>query len=183
LLYKDTTTAVTSQAELRDAWGKWMTELGDRNGGWDWWFTGTFKPVKATYRQYTERSGLLYQGRTMELLERPGYDKPGWGYSGKAWDAFTRELGLRKGLHDLTWVRGREYQTWRGVPHFHGLIGGVQDLRRDEAWSWWFKRYGIARIEPYDRTLGAGFYLCKYVTKELGDIQFSPGLTMKNSIL
>lgn len=112
-------------------------------------------------------------------LDSPGWTKIGWGYSGRAWDRFVTELGARKGLHSLWWVRGREYQTWRGVPHFHGLIGGVRDLRRDEAWSWWFQRYGIARIEPYDRSLGAGFYLCKYVTKELGDIQFSKGLTLK----
>jgi hypothetical protein len=42
--------------------------------------------------------------------------------------------------------------------------------------DWWFKQYGIARILPYDRSRGAGFYLCKYVTKDLGDIQFSEGL-------
>jgi len=63
------------------------------------------------------------------------------------------------------------------VPHFHALITGVAGLRRDEAWAWWFERYGLARILPYDRNLGAGFYLCKYVVKELGDIQFSQGLT------
>ena len=158
MLYQDTIARGTSQQELKQAWGSFLTELGDKAGGWDWWATLTFREPPQ---------------------DSPGWTKIGWGYSGKAWDTFTRELGLRKGLHDLWWVRGREYQTWRGVPHFHGLIGGVQDLRRDEAWSWWFTKYGIARIEPYDRSLGAGFYLCKYVTKELGDIQFSPGLTLK----
>jgi hypothetical protein len=82
-------------------------------------------------------------------------------------------------MHDIRWVRGREYQKWRGVPHFHALIGGVADLRRDEAWAWWFDKFGIARIEPYNRELGAGYYLCKYVTKELGDIRFSPNLSRK----
>ena len=142
--------------ELSQAWGGWLSELGDRAGGWDWWFTGTFRepPVNAV-----------------------GWTKIGWGYSGKAWDALVNELGLTKGMHDIRWVRGREYQKWRGVPHFHALIGGVADLRRDEAWAWWFDKFGIARIEPYNRELGAGYYLCKYVTKELGDIQFSSGLT------
>jgi len=84
-----------------------------------------------------------------------------------------------RGIGEPTWVCGREYQTWRGVPHFHALLGGVAHLRRDEAWSWWFGKYGIAKIEPYDRSLGAGYYLCKYVVKEFGDIQFSQGLTMK----
>ena len=160
MLYQDSTTEGTSQAELKQAWGGFLSELGDRAGGWDWWATLTFRET------------------TPEQAAR-GWTKPGWGYTGRAWDTFTRELGLRKGLHSLWWVRGREYQTWRGVPHFHALLGGVAHLRRDEAWSWWFSRYGIARIEPYDRSLGAGFYLCKYVTKELGDIQFSPGFTMK----
>lgn len=143
---------------LKQAWGGFLTDLGDRAGGWDWWVTLTFREPP----EY-----------------RPGWTKIGWGYSGKAWGRFVTELGLRKGLHDVRWVRGREYQAWRGVPHFHGLIAGVSELRRDDAWAWWFKRYGLARIEPYDRSLGAGFYLCKYVTKELGDIQLSPGLTLK----
>lgn len=121
---------------------------------------------------------MTFRDRTEDEIKR-GWTKVGWGYSGKAWDTFTRELGLRKGLHDVSWVRGREYQTWRGVPHFHGLIHGVKDLRRLDMMDWWYGRYGIARIEAYDRTLGAGFYLCKYVVKELGDIQFSKGLSLR----
>ena len=139
--------------DLKQAWGGWLSTLAT----WDWWVTLTFRDLETS-------------------LDAPNWTKPGWGYTGHAWDRFVKELGETKGLHDLSWVRGREYQHWRGVPHFHGLIGGVQDLRRDEAWSWWFQRYGIARIEPYNRELGAGYYLCKYVTKELGDIQFSAGL-------
>jgi len=157
LLNYNTRYGVSCQAQtLKQAWGEFLTELGDRVGGWSWWATLTFRdpPENAS-----------------------GWTKIGWGYSGRAWDAFIKELGLRKGLHELTWVRGREYQHWRGVPHFHALIGGVGDLVRTGAWEWWFTRYGINRIEPYDRSLGAGFYLCKYVTKELGDIQFSKNLT------
>lgn len=160
MLYQDTTTEGISQAELKQAWGKFLTELGDKAGGWDWWATLTF-------RDRTEAEQAL------------GWTKVGWQYSGKAWDKLVTELGLRKGLHDVWWVRGREYQHWRGVPHFHGLIGGVANERRLTMMDWWYQRYGIARIEPYDRSLGAGFYLCKYVTKELGDIQFSEGLSLK----
>jgi hypothetical protein len=137
-----------------------LTDLGDKAGGWDWWATLTFRD------------------RT-EAEQKLGWTKVGWKYSGTARDRFTRELGLRKGLHDVWWVFGREYQTWRGVPHFHGLIGGVEGLRRLSMMDWWFSRYGIARIEAYDRSLGAGFYLCKYVTKELGDMQFSKGLSLR----
>jgi hypothetical protein len=158
LLYQDSIPRNQRQ-DLKTAWGGFLTELGDRAGGWDWWVTLTFREPP---------------------LGNPEWTKIGWGYSGRAWSTFIRELGLRKGLHDLWWVRGREYQTWRGVPHFHGLIGGVQELRRLDLMDWWYDKYGIARIEAYDSSRGAGFYLCKYVTKELGDIQFSEGLTMKN---
>ena len=160
MLKQNTKSEGISQAELKQAWGTWLTELGDRNGGWDWWATLTFRD------------------RTEQEISQ-GWTKVGWNYSQGALDRFMSFLRDLRGIGEPTWVRGREYQTWRGVPHFHCLIGGVDHLRRDQAWSWWFTRYGIARIEPYDRSLGAGFYLCKYVTKELGDIQFSPGLTMK----
>ena len=144
----------TPRSELLQAWGGFLTDLGDSiKGGWNWWATLTFRDPP---------------------LDVPGWTKIGWKYSETARDRFTRELGLSKGLHDVSWVFGREYQPWRGVPHFHGLIAGVSDLRRDQAWSWWFNRYGFAKIEPYDRSLGAGYYLCKYVVKELGDIRFSP---------
>lgn len=160
MLYKNTTDKANRQ-ELKQAWGGFLTELGDKNGGWDWWATLTFRD------------------RTLEE-QRQGWTKVGWGYSGRAWDKFQNEIGGRMALQGQYWVRGREYQTWRGVPHFHGLVGGVGDLRRLDMMDWWYERYGIARIEAYDRALGAGFYLCKYVTKELGDIQFSPGLTLRN---
>ena len=150
-MYDNSTTG-----ELKQAWGSWLTELGDHAGGWDWWFTGTFRDI--------EREG--------------SWTRPGWKYTSTAYDRFMSHLRDRRGIGEATWVRGREYQHWRGVPHFHALIGNVEHLRRDEAWTWWFERYGMARIEPYDRSLGAGYYLCKYVTKELGDIEFSPGLTI-----
>lgn len=145
----------STKAQIKQAWGEWLTEIGDANGGWDWWATLTFRDPPP---------------------ETPGWTKIGWQYAMRARDRFVREVGLNKGLHDLSWVFGTEIQPWRGVPHFHGLLAGVSELRRDDAWAWWFKEYGLARILPYDRSLGAGFYLCKYVTKELSDIRFSPGI-------
>jgi hypothetical protein len=44
------------------------------------------------------------------------------------------------------WFGAREYQRNRGVPHYHLLIGGVGDVGRGEAWTWWFDRFGFARI-------------------------------------
>lgn len=157
MLYQDTKVEGISQAELKQAWGEWLTELGDKAGGWDWWATLTF--------------------RDPHNPRLPNWTKPGWSYTEKAYNALVLHLTFLNDLKPVKWVRGKEYQHWRGVPHFHSLISGVANLRRDEVWGWWFEKYGLARIEPYDRSLGAGFYLCKYVTKELGDIQFSKHLT------
>ena len=146
---------------LKDAWGVFLTGLGD----WDWWVTLTFRDIE----------------------HRGSWTRPGWAFTAKAWQKFTQvieqrrfetlPLGELKGRKPLTWVRCRELQHWRGIDHFHALIGGVGDqVRRMELVDWWWQRYGIARILAYDRQLGAGFYLCKYVSKELGDIQFSDSL-------
>lgn len=43
--------------------------------------------------------------------------------------------------------------------------------------DWWYENYGIARILPYKQELGARYYLGKYLTKEVADIQFGGGLT------
>ena len=37
-------------------------------------------------------------------------------------------------------------------------------------WAW--TNYGQARILPYDSSKGAGYYLCKYLSKEMSDIEF-----------
>lgn len=159
LLYKPSRDGTNSQ-DLKQAWGEFVDQVGDRKGGWDWFSTLTFRD------------------RTL-AEQAQGWTKVGWSYSGKACDAFLREVGETKGLHDLWWCKAREIQHWRGVPHWHLLIGGVGEQRRLTMMDWWQERYGFARILPYDRSLGAKFYLCKYVTKELGDIQFSPGLILK----
>jgi len=76
----------------------------------------------------------------------------------------------------LVWVRCFEFQKWRGVPHIHALVGGLDSLRYAEVGSRFWTEYGWSKIEEYDPKLGAGYYLCKYVTKELADITFSPSL-------
>jgi len=159
LLYKNSQIERPCQAELKQAWGGFLTELGDRAGGWDWWAT------------------LTYRDPHNPML--PNWTKPGWKYTEKGCNEFLTHLTFENNAKPLYWVRARELQPWRGVPHYHMLAGGVADVRRLDMMDWWFGKYGIARIEPYDKGLGAGFYLCKYVNKELGDMEFSPGLTMK----
>ena len=168
LLYNYSTNEAACQAKanLKESWGDFLTTLGDKVGGWDWWVTLTFREPPAKF---------------------PNWTRVGWKYSTNAWDKFIEGLewqkvsqkldyGLCQGSPVIPWVRAREYQNWRGVPHFHGLVSGVWDIHRLTMKEWWYERYGIARILPYNRKLGAGFYLCKYVTKELGDIEFSQGL-------
>ncbi|MBA7711983.1 hypothetical protein ES703_120951 [subsurface metagenome] len=155
---------------LRDAWGNWLTELGDGAGGWDWWVSLTFRDQ--------------HDGMTGH------WNKAGWAFTGSAWCWWLRVLEQMRfatmpideitTMKPISWVRCRETQKGRGVDHFHALLAHCGDIRRSDAWRWWFNKYGIARIVPYDRNLGAGHYLCKYVTKELGDIQFSEGLTLRD---
>jgi hypothetical protein len=151
--------ALAGTSDLKTAWGNFIDDVGQRKGGWDWYATLTF-------RDPSEEDIL------------GGWTKVGMGYSKRACDGFLRLLEEMKGLNTHHWFRAREYQRDRGVPHYHLLIGGVGNLRRDEASEWWFKQFGFARILPYEEKRGARFYLCKYVTKELGDFEFSDNLVL-----
>ena len=52
-------------------------------------------------------------------------------------------------------------------------------MRRLDLVDWWHGNgYGFARVLPYKKELGGRFYLCKYLTKELGDIEFSRNLAL-----
>jgi hypothetical protein len=56
----------------------------------------------------------------------------------------------------------------RDVLHSHMLIAGVpESFYRKDLWEYIWKKKGcVNRIEPYDKRLGAGHYLSKYVSKE-----------------
>lgn len=149
--------------ELTDAWGNWIDEVGTRRGGWSWYATLTYSK---------EPEG--FKGRSSEAMG--GWNKIGEGYAVRSCDKWLTEVGQIHGMEDFHWFRAMEYQRERGVPHWHLLMGGMGDTRRDECWKEWFGRYGFARILPYDPGLGARFYLCKYVSKDLGRIEFSPNL-------
>lgn len=142
----------STSEELKQAWGDWLSSLAS----WEWFVTMTFKDPEG---------GL--DGT---------WTKPGWGHARRAWEALVARA--RPGLGELTWVRMFELQGWRGVPHIHGLVAGVDPtVRRLDLVDWAWGAYGMTRVLPYDPARGARFYLCKYVTKDLADIDFSPGLT------
>jgi hypothetical protein len=54
--------------------------------------------------------------------------------------------------------------------HVHFLLAGVLGLTYEEMGApWWKKYHGYFYVEKYEPNLGAGFYLTKYVTKDLCD--------------
>jgi len=55
---------------------------------------------------------------------------------------------------------------------FHGLLGGVDGLRRDSAWEWRFERYGFARIEPYHKAWVRAFVCVSMCQKSLTIFSF-----------
>lgn len=145
----------TLNEAARTEFGTWLDRLGHANGGWDWWFTGTFR------------------NRTDDEAAR-GWTKISEGYAFKSFERTVNKIPAREGVR---WVAALEYQKARGgVPHIHSLIHVENSARRNEAWANWFQNYGYARIEPYHEGLGASFYLCKYVVKEIGDMRFSDNL-------
>ena len=77
---------------------------------------------------------------------------------------------------NVQYVRFTEWQRDRGVPHYHVLMLNLKHVRRLTWLDRWVDLAGWARIEPYNPDKGAAHYLCKYITKERGEVKFSEGL-------
>lgn len=90
---------------------------------------------------------------------------------------FIRTMRHRTG-HRSEFIRVTEYGKWnRAKPHYHCLIGNAKDIRRLGMVDWWWGQgYGIARVEKYDSSKGAGYYLGKYLLKQNSDILISRGI-------
>lgn len=84
--------------------------------------------------------------------------------------SLTRFLSQQK--RGATWFQALEWHRYRDSVHIHSLVGNVSDLRRLSVMDEWFKKYGIARIWPYQEEKGARYYLSKYIIKELADWDF-----------
>lgn len=148
--------------DLRQSWGDFIDEVGERKGGWDWFAT-------LTYRDRSESEAGYNFG---------GWNKIGIDYARKSVNQFLDMAGDLSGMRDIHWFRAAEYDHNRGVPHWHILLGNMKDALSTDAWGWWYRDQGFARILKYDERLGARFYLCKYITKSMGDIEFSPNLDL-----
>jgi len=140
-----------TREEISQEWGHWVDGMSD----WEWYATLTFRdPADPRY---------------------PGWTQVGWKSAHNALRSFNNALVLDLDYINPLWVAVGETQQ-RGTPHWHLLVANVADQRRMSWVDWWFERYGIARVLPYDRELGARFYLGKYLTKQLANIEFSPAL-------
>jgi len=148
----------------RGIWGRWIDEVGSRRGGWELFATLTYDDRK-----------IFKNGKDYAL---GGWNQIGEGYAVRSCDEWLTAVGEIHGLHDIHWFRAMEYQKGRGVPHWHIFVGGVGDIRRTELWSEWYSENGFARILPYEADKGAQFYVCKYVSKELGRVEFSRNLVL-----
>lgn len=150
----------TTAIELRSSFGDWLAELAS----WNWFATFTF--------------------RNPSNPKFPGWSQVGWKSAHNAlkkWSAaldfhLTCDIG-----HEVQakWAAVMEIQPGRGCPHWHLLIADTGEQRRMSWVDWWFREFGIARVLPYKQELGARYYLGKYLTKEIADIQVSPGLSQK----
>ena len=132
---------------LKQAWGDWLSTLAP----WEWFVTMTLRNPPPNTR---------------------GWDRPGWASAKTAWKEL---VGLaRPALGELATVRMFEIQKDRSVPHIHALVGNCDpSVRRMDLVDWAYQRWGITRVLEYNAELGARFYLCKYVTKQLADVEFS----------
>ena len=70
------------------------------------------------------------------------------------------------------WVIAEEFGSLGGRYHCHALVTGVADQYRKFWWAEAFRRFGITRIEPFDRERAATFYAAKYASKQLGGLHF-----------
>lgn len=152
-----------SLPQIKAIWGDFLARIGDDLDGWDWFCTFTFRDPSDP--------------------QRPGWTKPGWKYAHTAlrkWNDAMLSAGMA-GHRMPYWMAMMEYQHMRGVPHWHLLVGGTgvgtaNEERRMTWVDWWWQRYGIARILPYQAELGARYYLGKYLVKEMADVVASPQL-------
>ncbi len=127
-----------------EAYSEWLST----HWAWDWFFTGTFAPVTGS--------------ATHTVVGWSGSDR-----------RFRDWVGGLPAIQPY-WVRAREPHQFRNATHFHALIGGVGNLRRDEAWRRWFEANGQGRVDPIKHPGEVAAYVAKYVLKAGGELVFSP---------
>ncbi|RLD91990.1 MAG: hypothetical protein DRI93_07270 [Aquificota bacterium] len=159
LFVSDTTLDILEKKELIQAYGKFLLDL-DKYLSFDWYATLTFRDW--VHPEVANKAYMRWIHRLNRHIFGVRYTRRGQG---------------------VYWVRALEKQK-RQVIHFHALIGGIperwdpekKDLRRLHWMDDWYEHEGgFARIYPYDRRLGATFYLGKYIGKG-GELDYSDNI-------
>lgn len=136
----------TNDEALKNAMGEWLGQLAP----WDVFSTWTFSRI-------TQLGGAMF-----------------WARKHLRWLENTAEQPIYAFV-------GAERGATGGLLHLHALVGNVGHLKafcgkRLPAGKWarsccmlhgW--PCGLARVLPYDPTLGAQFYVSKYVSKRLAE--------------
>lgn len=128
---------------------------------WQWFLTLTFRP------QYRDARGGIHPEKAdkafrllVSCINRECY--------GKNWH--------RRPHGGVVWARGQEFHK-SGRIHFHAVAAApTADLnaltRRLDWMDWWYREFGIARIERPSDQEDVARYVSKYVVKD-GEIDFS----------
>lgn len=129
---------------------------------WHWFLTLTFKPdhEKASGGMHPEKADKAFRV-LLSKINREVY--------GVRW--YKRPDG------GVMWARGQEFHK-DGRIHFHAVAAAPNDdlnnLTRRMRWvDWWWKEFGIARIEAPRSQEDVTGYVSKYVVKD-GEVDFSP---------
>lgn len=150
-------TAIT--LDLEQAYGDFIDDYGKGAGGWNWWVTLTFRDE--LHDEVTDKRFRRFIHTLNREIFGQRYYKAGLG---------------------VAWVRGKETLKSRRVCHYHCLIAGVpESVDRNQYWKDWAWHNGINRIEPYDGTKGARYYLSKYAAKG-GEIDFDNGCSFTRDV-
>lgn len=140
---------VFSLHQLPDVWGEFLSVWP-----WSWFTTHTFR--RETHPESANKVWRLWIHQLNRQIFGPRYYK--------------------RSSDGVIWARGSEYQQ-RGALHYHALIGRVPDWVHRLDWlDAWDDLAGFARVEPYDPSKGARFYLGKYVLKG-GEVDLGGPLT------
>ena len=109
---------------------------------WQIWFTGTFTPEQF-YRDTIKTKG--------------------------AFNKFIEKLSVDFDKQEIEYFLAIERFAFGDECHCHALIRGLEGLTYRQIGETWRDLYGREKVEGYDPTRGANYYLTKYITKELCD--------------
>jgi len=79
---------LNTREEISQTFGNWL----DNMAPWQWYATFTFRDPVPRYKTYTEESGLLYTGRSYQMVEYANWDKVGWKSAHNALNSFSNAL-------------------------------------------------------------------------------------------